>query len=86
MAGGFREIVINTQERAISPDINRLQKFKGRDFAELLRYMLDAASNDDIDAGANIIEVASSTSPLTGEIINGLQPTPQIGSTPCLSL
>ena len=81
MAGGFREIVINTQERAISPDINRLQKFKGRDFAELLRYMLDAASNDDIDAGANIIEVASSTSPLTGEIINGLQPTPQNGST-----
>jgi hypothetical protein len=81
MAGGFREIVINTQERAISPDVNRLQKFKGKDIAELLRYTYGVTANDDIDAGANITEYTSLTNPLKGEIVNGIQAEPQLAST-----
>lgn len=80
MGSGMREIVINTQERAISPDINRLQKFKGRDIAELFRFMFDMVGNDDVLAGAVSIP-SGLESPLRAEVMGGLMVQPQVGSS-----
>lgn len=80
MAAGNRQIIINTQERAISPDFNRMQKFQNADMAELFRYMLDVGSVDDLDAGSVITEHTALETPLRGEIFNGLLVRPQAGS------
>jgi hypothetical protein len=80
MAGGMKEMVINTQERAISPDINRLQKFKGSDVAELLRYLMNVTGNDDLDAAGVIVEPNTIATPLLAEIINGLLVRPVAGT------
>jgi len=78
--GGWKSVVINTQERAVSTDINRLQAFAGNDQAELLRYMLDVQANDDLDAGAVVTEFSGLGNPLRAEIINGLLVRPQLAS------
>jgi hypothetical protein len=80
MASGQKTIVINTQERAVSTDINTLQAYEAASSAELLRYMLNVTSTDDLDAAAVITEPSTLTSPLTSEIINGLMVSPQGGS------
>lgn len=80
MASGFREIVFNTQERLISPDLNRAQKFVSADVAELFRYMLDVTANDDLDAGAIIAQPNSVEAPLRAEIVNGFLVRPDVGS------
>lgn len=81
MSSGMKEIIINTQERAISPDINRLQKFKGADIAEMMRYMLDTSvGSDDLEASAQNTEYATLENPLRAEIINGLLVRPQQNS------
>lgn len=77
---GNKNLVINPQERAVSPDINRLQKFANKDYAELFRYMMDVTGNDDIDAGGVIAEPSTIESPLRAEIINGLLVRP-VGGT-----
>lgn len=77
---GKRQLVINTQERAISPDINRLQAFAARDDAELFRYFFDVQANDDLDAGAVLTEPSTLLDPLRCEIVNGLLVRPQTGS------
>lgn len=79
MSEGFKQIVTNTQERAISSDLNRLQKVGHRDVAELLRYWLDATGSDDLDSGV-IAEPASIETPLRAEIINGILCRPQAAS------
>lgn len=81
MPSGGRRMVINTQERAVSTDINRLQQFLGKDRAELWRYLIDVSANtDDLDAGAVSTEYTTQETPLRGEILNGLTVQPQIGS------
>lgn len=80
MADGYKKIVINTQERAVSTDINRLQLFRGKDVSELLRYALDVTGNDDLDAGAVISEPNTIETPLRAEIVNGILARPQSGS------
>ncbi len=77
---GKRQVVFNTQERAISPDVNRSQLFNARDDAEMLRYMFDVTGNDDVDAGAVVTEPGALESPLRAEIMNGLLVRPQAGS------
>lgn len=79
MADGFRRMRINTQERAISPDINRLQAFMHQDMAELFRYALDVNGNDDLTPG-QVSEPNTVETPLRGEIFNGLLVKPQNGS------
>ncbi len=79
MADGFRRLRINTQERAVSPDINRLQSFAHQEIAELFRNMLDvypASVDDDLST----VIPATIETPLRAEIINGLQVKPQGGS------
>jgi hypothetical protein len=79
-ASGFKEMVINAQERAVSVDVNRLQKFKSLDFAEMFRYMLDVTGNDDLDAGGVIVEPNTQENPLRAEIVNGILVKPQPAS------
>jgi hypothetical protein len=80
MASGFRRMRINTQERAVSVDINRLQTFAGQDSAELHRYLLDAyPTSVDEDLGT-YHEPNTLETPLRAEIIGGLLVKPQGGS------
>jgi hypothetical protein len=80
MSSGFRTMVINTQERAVSTDINRLQKFAQQDFAEFCRYLLDVIAADSADQAAGVItEPNAIETPLRGEIVNGLMIKPQAG-------
>ncbi len=76
----MRQLVINTQERAISTDINRLQLFKEKNLSELFRFWLDAIGSDDDTTGV-ITEPNTIETPLRAEIINGLMVTPAVGTT-----
>lgn len=88
MASGRKELFINNLERAVSTDINRMQKFASADLAELLRYMLNTASNEDqwalaSSAGTTLLNEpapGSAASPLVAEILNGFLVRPQAGS------
>lgn len=79
MSSGFKEVQINTQERAVSTDINRLQKFRNADTAELFRYLMNVTGNDDQSSGV-ITEYALIEAPLRAEIIGGLLVKPAVGS------
>lgn len=79
MASGKKEMIINTQERAVSTDVNRLQKFSNADEAEFARYYMNVSADDDQHAGV-ITEHNSTESPLRAEILGGLMVHPQIGS------
>ena len=88
MSSGMREMVINPLERALSDDINRLQKFKSKDLAELFRYWMNVLTSEEYVAGiggsnGNITEYNSLEAPLRAEIVNGLCVLPQIGSNDC---
>lgn len=81
MPGGFQELVINPNERALSTDIMRLQRFKGRDVAEIFRAAIDSyAGTDDLDAGGLFSPVTTQNSPVAAEIMGGLLVSPQVGS------
>lgn len=74
----FRRMRINTQERAISGDINRLQSFIAKGFNEAMRHMLlIGTSDDDLNLYS---EPSTVTSPLSAEILRGLCVRPSIGS------
>src|SRR6267378_3249810 len=79
MPSGLKTSIINTQERAISTDINRLQAFAGAGLGELLRYLINVGGNDDKDAGRTAIE-QSLSAPLSAQIANGLLVRPQNGN------
>lgn len=71
----FRRMRINTQERAISGDINRLQSFAAKGFNEAMRHMLLVESNSTTYA----VPVATTT-PLTAEILHGLMVHPAVAA------
>jgi hypothetical protein len=82
MSGGFKEVVFNTLEEVISPDLNRSQKFKGADVAEMMRYMLDVSGGtNDLDSGGVTTEYVSGESPLRAEILNGFMVKPALADT-----
>lgn len=81
MSDGFRSLVINTQERAVSTDINRLQKFAHQEIAELFRSMLDVYPASDDDQLGTITEPNTIETPLRAEILNGLMVQPTGGTT-----
>lgn len=80
MSSGRREMQLNTQERALSTDVNRLQKFVAFDQGEFFRYLLSTQVNDDLDAAAVVTESAGLEAPMRAEVINGLTVRPQSGS------
>lgn len=77
MSGGWKDLVINPNERALSTEINRLQTFKGADMGELWRALMntDTANGvgDDINPGFPN-QVTSANSPVAAEVIDGLIP------------
>lgn len=74
-----RLLQINTQERAVSTDINRLQKFGARDSDELLRFMLSGQSGDELGPGT-LVYPSAIGAPLAAEVIGGLMVRPSAGS------
>lgn len=86
MPSGAKEMVINTQERAISTDINRLQAFSGDARSEMFRWLLNVQQYAD-DYGwlpappfANA-QNTTLTAPLSAEILGGLLVRPQQGAS-----
>ncbi len=73
----MKTMVINTQERAVSTDVNRLQKFIGRDVSEVLRQLF-TTSNSFENPGVEAL--FSGTTPLPAEILGGLLVKPQTNS------
>lgn len=80
MATGNRRLRINTQERAVSTDINRLQTFAQQDLAEMFRYWLDVFPTNEDDALGMVSEPSTIETPLRAEILGGLMVKPQAGS------
>ncbi len=78
MSSGNRRLRINTQERAVSSDINRLQQFANQDSAEMARYLLNVRTDDD-DPGVSV-EDGTVATPLGAQIINGFMVKPQSGN------
>jgi hypothetical protein len=77
MPSGGKTMTINTLERALSVDINRLQLFLANDRAEMMRQLLDVGlGNDDFDASGVNTQGSLGASPMVGEILNGLLVTP----------
>lgn len=77
MASGNRRIRINTQERAISADINRLQQFQNQDFGEFLRLLLNMSTDDETGL---VTEPVTLGTPLVADIVNGFMVRPIAGS------
>ena len=80
MSSGGRNIVTNPRERAVSPDLNRLQQFASSDLAEILRFMIDARTTFEVGAGGVENIGGALNSPLRGVVLAGLRPRPDIGS------
>lgn len=74
-SGNKREI-LNTRERVVSTDWNRMQQFIAAGGAEALRWMMSAQSTE---GGASSVG-SSTTSPLTAIVVNGLWARPEIGT------
>lgn len=72
----MRAILINTQERAVSTDINRLQAFAMRDLADLLRYEFLGNVAGPSAPGASSYPTTVGI-PLKAEILGGLLVKPQ---------
>lgn len=79
MASGNKRLVINTRERAISDDIQRLQSFAAADRSAWNRRMLDDLYVNDVNAGFGF-PTDTITNPLTADVIGGLMVQPVIGS------
>ncbi len=74
-----RKMVINTQERALSNDVNRLQLFANADRDEILRHLLASTLGDETGLGQESY-VNAAESPMRGEVLGGLLVKPQSGS------
>lgn len=78
MSSGRRTMVINTQERAVSTDINRLQAFAARDEAELLRYLLAGTSFG--ETGQAVVYPNGGELGASAEVMGGLLVRPTTGT------
>jgi hypothetical protein len=84
MPSGGKELVINGLERAVSSDINRLQRFANADRAELLRILANTLVGvDDLQAGAGNTVNTTSTSPASADVWGGLVVRPIVGTATC---
>jgi len=72
-------IIINVQERAVSSDINRLQTMSRELLAESQRWQYNAVTSEDEAAGVAVVTTAE-TAPVSGNIVNGILPRPNIGT------
>lgn len=80
MASGNRRLEVNTRERAISNDINRLQSFAAADRSAWNRRLMSDLYVFDGNAGLGT-PVETITSPLSADVVGGLMVQPVIGSS-----
>lgn len=81
MSEGHRRLVLNTQERVMSTDMNRLQKFQHQELAEMMRQFLNVGVSSEDDALGVTNEPTTLGTPLRAEIFgNGFLVKPQAGS------
>ncbi len=81
---GNKTIILNTRERVLSTDANRAQTFYGQGMADLLRFMLDASSEESRLGGGYEVLSDGTESPLRAYIVNGIRPQPVNGTTSLL--
>jgi hypothetical protein len=83
MPSGGKTLVINTQERAVSTDINRLQSFANANDAEVSRWAMDVlqGSDDGVSLIQNV-QYLTLTSPPAAEVYGGLLVRPQLSTSP----
>lgn len=87
MSGTRKRVIINSRERVVSPDINRLQAFADSDAAEEARLVYEAAAflGDNLDVYPGVtVPVETSTNPIAGHVLGGLMVRPQLASTSLL--
>lgn len=77
---GTKTIYIETRERAVSNDFNRLQAFINAHMAEVLRHLFDVRTSEDYSGGTEGLG-SSVTNPLRGVILSGLRCRPEVGTT-----
>lgn len=81
MSNGEQEILFNPQEKALSSDLMRLQRFRSLDFNEYARVMMDSLfASEDSGASATLTQFDAQESPLRAEIMGGLLVRPAVGS------
>lgn len=80
MSSGNKRVVFNINERVVSPDQNRHQRIGAANMAEILRYMVSATGDEDVDVGSVMALPTSLGTPLDCEIINGSLVRPDAGS------
>ncbi len=76
MSSGEKQIVINTRERAIGTDINRLQSFIARDRSQLVRSQYNDARQDPLKYPGVAVPFTGSETPLVGDVFGGLMVDP----------
>ncbi len=76
---GAKAIVYNTRERLVSTDPNRAQQFTAQGIAEVLRYLLDQQTEQDL-AGGGVENLGAGTeTPLRATVLGGLRVQPDLG-------
>ena len=77
---GGKQVTINSLERAVSTDQNRLQAFGSAGMAEVLRYLFDIQTSE-AEAGGMEAVGTSVGNPLRGVVLSGIRARPEIGTT-----
>lgn len=81
---GNKAVVLNTRERILSTDANRAQTFYGQGVADLLRFMIDASSDESrLGGGYEVLSDGTETPP-RAYVVNGLRPQPVNGTNSLL--
>ncbi len=79
MSSGGKRMVLNTRERIVSTDHNRLQAFADASRAEATRFLMLATSTE--ESNGVVVVPSATTSPLTAVILAGGLARPGFGST-----
>ncbi len=78
MSSGGKRLVLNFEERIISPDANRAQAFQSAQIAESARQLFSPSENVDVFSAQPT--PATVTAPAGGAVLNGLMVVAPLGS------
>lgn len=81
---GNPKVKFNTRERVLSSDANRVQGMSGAHFANAMRFLLEATSEEDDAAGATEVLSDGTEASLQGVVFSGLRPRPIDGTVDLL--
>lgn len=83
MAGsGHKKVILNTREKWLSTDFNRMQSFVAAHRADIIRYML-AVRTGNAEFGGTLVAAPTDVqgTPLVADVFEGLTVLPQAGKT-----